>query len=778
MPTETPSSTLHCAAEEEVVFGIQWQRTAAGGVDKASCLNNTASRSCQSNGTWSKPNMSDCVSSEFKDVLDFLVNKTVGSLPEELNKTIYNIEDLAVEDMVLVVEALKAITLYFESNLSEEHRGRLTPSIQLTLHSADQVLSSTMQPLWRSIQASRDPLVTNLPAVLLEQLEKLSLLLATVSINTSHESYYIRENLGVVYGMVDISKVDSLSLPGLDGHNKLKVVFPGISVPDVKIPSEFISDRLSNHSITKVPYAYAMFRNIAQFTPCHQCGSPPLFISPMLSLKLGIDIPCPKNTSMVTMEFTIPTNVLTMLDEPRCTFYNLTSNQWSSYAMRTRRNRNSPVVTCHSFHLTSFIVTQGQRDYEVTRNFSLFVYIGSGVLLFVAVLGIFLMLCTGCDICRRIQNLIHLNFAISMGAVALALIFGVHPLQSLLRVYFDRDLAPATVCTISASIIHYFVLATFAWLLSEAILFVAMVTRVKSKCVGCGCFLFFAGWLFPAAPVVCVALLKQPYIGLNEDGQLVCWIGSELETEIAYWLPIGIFAILSFLLALGTLIGICMQRKTFLSKDETKARYYDTRVMSIGVLILAIAMVITWVLAELMIRFGHLAIAAFFLVVLPLQAFVLTIMFICRNTFCGGKCTVFGKTRAQGRYNLWEADQNVGPKSPSSKKAEASSGKANDQSSDLKRRPSNSSVTFCKRPIHIANSDAVSISADTLTGIEMEMVTYPPVVDCSVGISRNSSFGEHTTHVIENHVTTTGDDNDDDGSICSRDDRSGTETSI
>ena len=53
-----------------------------------------------------------------------------------------------------------------------------------------------MQPLWRSIQASRDPLVTNLPAVLLEQLEKLSLLLATVSINTSHESYYIRENLG------------------------------------------------------------------------------------------------------------------------------------------------------------------------------------------------------------------------------------------------------------------------------------------------------------------------------------------------------------------------------------------------------------------------------------------------------------------------------------------------------------------------------------------------------------------------------------------------------
>ena len=58
------------------------------------------------------------------------------------------------------------------------------------------------------------------------------------------------------------------------------------------------------------------------------------------------------------------------------------------------------------------------------------------------------------------------------------------------------------------------------------------------------------------------------------------------------------------------------------------------------------------------------------------------------------------------------------------------------------------------------------------------MVTYPPVVDCSVGISRNSSFGEHTTHVIENHVTTTGDDDDDDGSICSRDDRSGTETSI
>ena len=68
------------------------------------------------------------------------------------------------------------------------------------------------------------------------------------------------------------------------------------------------------------------------------------------------------------------------------------------------------------------------------------------------------------------------------------------PLSSWLQVYYDFDLSPSTVCTVSSAVIHFCVTSSFVWLMCEAILLVAMVTKLKSSCIGCGCCLFVLSW--------------------------------------------------------------------------------------------------------------------------------------------------------------------------------------------------------------------------------------------------------------------------------------------
>ena len=131
-----------------------------------------------------------------------------------------------------------------------------------------------------------------------------------------------------------------------------------------------------------------------------------------------------------------------------------------------------------------------------------------------------------CQLCKRAHNLIHLNLAVAMAASGLVLIFGVHPIPPIqlvseysqiyictideiinrnyhpplpllspwLQVYYIFDVYPSTVCLISSAVVHFCVTSSFVWLMCEAILLVAMVTKLNSSCIGCGCFLFLFGW--------------------------------------------------------------------------------------------------------------------------------------------------------------------------------------------------------------------------------------------------------------------------------------------
>ena len=84
--------------------------------------------------------------------------------------------------------------------------------------------------------------------------------------------YYFLYFTVVIHGRVALPNLDVLSLPNESSSRELYAMFPQRDIPRVSIPAKFISDRLRNTSSDNVSYAYAMFGDFAQFTPCEKCG--------------------------------------------------------------------------------------------------------------------------------------------------------------------------------------------------------------------------------------------------------------------------------------------------------------------------------------------------------------------------------------------------------------------------------------------------------------------------------------------------------------------------
>ena len=106
------------------------------------------------------------------------------------------------------------------------------------------------------------------------------------------------------------------------------------------------------------------------------------------------------------------------------------------------------------------------------------------------------------------------------------------------------------------------------------------------------------------------------------------------------------------------------------------------------------------------------------------------------------------------------------------------------ESAELKRNPSGvstTSVTFCKRPVYIAtpasNHETGSNSGDSITGADVEMVTYTPLASVDAQSGRSNANGRAELLAIsprkaENFT------NVDVADGLPRTDRSGTETSV
>lgn len=106
------------------------------------------------------------------------------------------------------------------------------------------------------------------------------------------------------------------------------------------------------------------------------------------------------------------------------------------------------------------------------------------------------------------------------------------------------------------------------------------------------------------------------------------------------------------------------------------------------------------------------------------------------------------------------------------------------ESAELKRNPSGvstTSVTFCKRPVYIAtpasNHETGSNSGDSITGADVEMVTYTQLTSVNAQSGRNSANDRAELLAVSPHeaekFTNMG---VADGPP--RTDRSGTETSV
>ena len=123
--------------------------------------------------------------------------------------------------------------------------------------------------------------------------------------------------------------------------------------------SDLLTCLLSLFNLSLSPLSLSSLQSLPVPLSLSSLQSPPLPPLPIPSLS-----PPPSPLFVQSSDFR--TTTVSVLDTPRCVFYNYTARSWSTYAVKTRYSRSQRVVTCLTHHLTSFAVVKEQQDYTVS----------------------------------------------------------------------------------------------------------------------------------------------------------------------------------------------------------------------------------------------------------------------------------------------------------------------------------------------------------------------------------------------------------------------------
>ncbi|XP_026534229.1 adhesion G protein-coupled receptor L4 [Notechis scutatus] len=297
----------------------------------------------------------------------------------------------------------------------------------------------------------------------------------------------------------------------------------------------------------------------------------------------------------------------------KCVFWNYSEDtmegNWATEGCE-RTNSNSTHTSCSCNHLTHFAVLMSSngskveaKDYILTRITQL------GIIISLICLAMCIFTFWFFSEIQSTRTTIHKNLCCSLFLAEFIFLIGINMNTNKL------------FCSITAGLLHYFLLAAFAWMCIEGIhLYLIVVGVIYNKGFLHKNFYIF-GYVSPAVVVGISAALGYKYYGTTD----VCWLSTKNNFIWSFIGPACLIILVNWM-AFGVIIYKVF-RQTAMLKPEVSC-YENVRSCARGALSLLFLLGATWIFGVLHVIQGSVATAYLFTIFNAFQGLFIFI-FLC-----------------------------------------------------------------------------------------------------------------------------------------------------
>ncbi|XP_026511199.1 adhesion G protein-coupled receptor L4-like [Terrapene carolina triunguis] len=297
----------------------------------------------------------------------------------------------------------------------------------------------------------------------------------------------------------------------------------------------------------------------------------------------------------------------------KCAFWNYSADtmngNWSTEGCELTHS-NTTHTSCKCNHLTHFAVLMSSGGSVGVTNYNILTRITQlGIIISLICLSMCIFTFWFFSEIQSTRTTIHKNLCCSLFLAELIFLVGINMNNNKL------------FCSITAGLLHYFLLAAFAWMCIEGIhLYLIVVGVIYNKGFLHKNFYIF-GYVSPAVVVGISAALGYKYYGTSE----VCWLSTKNNFIWSFIGP-ACLIILVNLLAFGVIIYKVF-RHTAMLKPEVSC-YENIRSCARGALALLFLLGATWIFGVLHVVQGSVATAYLFTIFNAFQGMFIFI-FLC-----------------------------------------------------------------------------------------------------------------------------------------------------
>jgi hypothetical protein len=668
-----------CPEEVDEDWNIQWPFTPAGVTVTVSCgvdFVGNATRLCQSNLIWAEPNVTNCQSRVFVDIMERadeaiesedieVVLEVVGELVEatadeeapqlpcDLNTT----NAIITETLDLLFSDLDTTTGQNETNIT-------VADATVIFEALDNILSESNQASFDSLQE----VGVGSQAVLMNA-ESFGLFAARVlatdeDMRPGQVVNITGENMVLRAQRIAVNEDTRYSFPSPVEVKNLAL--PNATLANISLTPSFLAERAAGQDSMSVVVASVLFATLQTFLPRTASDSvggeaASLIISTQIAVDgEKITTNSQSEEQPVAIEFQFPAVPIRNIFEElvvRCVFWDfgndsnsLADSGWSVENVTTEKTTVSgdqSTVQCSSTHLTSFAVLVDVRGVKINpRALSVVSYIGLSISIICLIFTIIFFINLRKKLFTAVHNFIHLNLAISLLIGYLVFALGV-------------ELAASNKigCKAVTALVQYFFLAAFSWMLCEGVMLYLMLVKVFSTLKDKWWFFLLLGWGIPL-PFVIIGLgaLHEEYGVKDITGKFqYCWLSSgdgtyAIWTFVAPMLAIILINVVFLVWVLWSIYKARtnqqLTKKTM--KGEMKGSNMDVvkHILKATVILLPL-LGMTWVFGLLAVNENTAVFAWLFTIFNSLQGVFIFFFHVLRNK------TV--SSRVHKRYSLYSS---------------------------------------------------------------------------------------------------------------------------
>uniref|UniRef100_A0A8C2GN91 Adhesion G protein-coupled receptor L2a n=1 Tax=Cyprinus carpio TaxID=7962 RepID=A0A8C2GN91_CYPCA len=287
-----------------------------------------------------------------------------------------------------------------------------------------------------------------------------------------------------------------------------------------------------------------------------------------------------------------------------CSFWNYSERTmmgyWSTQGCKLI-HANKSHTTCSCSHLTNFAVLMAHRELLV-RFQELLLSVISRVGIVVSLICLAMSIFTFCFF-RGLQsdrNTIHKNLCINLFIAELIFLIGIDMTE------------PRMACSIIAGILHYFFLASFAWMCLEGVQLYLMLVDVFESEYSRRKYFYMAGYLLPAVVVGVSAAVDYRSYGTKK----ACWLRMDNHFIWSFIGPVTFIIMLNLIFLLITMYKM-MKNSTSLKPDSSRLEHIKSWVM--GGFALLCLLGLTWSFGLFFISESSVVLAYLFTIFNTLQ---------------------------------------------------------------------------------------------------------------------------------------------------------------